>query len=564
MGSRAALAVFFGCVALAAHAQVQGGAAEVGRLSAKAVLVGRDLSLKPVPRQHFKAQRNGGGSPVFDLVSSFAGEIDVSLPPGQYQLVSDKPVEFEGASYSWRIPFEIQAGKRTNLALSNDNAESSGIASSGPISDGDIYRRYSGSVFKVMSESGHGSGFLVDPRGLVLTNHHVIDQSEYLAVRVNEASKYSAVLLASDSVNDIAVLRVNPVAVQGLEVLDLVRDAGYPVAPGDRVLAIGSPLATDTILTTGIVSKVEAGAIYSDVNINHGNSGGPLLNARGQVLGITTFALPDSSGPGVSGIVRIHLASRVLAKARALLQEPPPSSDKLPVESSFSFPAAELREEALKTAVRPADYRLSAGKFNVTFVDPVVIAALQIVSERDAAATRKRRNRRKGSVISDDVGSDFYEWRRYVGDYRPVVTIQATPELGMPPGSWLAASLGATSGLRLWFKADFGRMELVRDGQVVEPINPGRIRQVVDESVAGNRLSDIGYFGAYEYPPEAFQPGAKLTLRVWEQGGDRVTERNVSDELRQRIWSHFEPYFASIKQNETTVPSNGQARIHID
>jgi S1-C subfamily serine protease len=82
-----------------------------------------------------------------------------------------------------------------------------------------------------------------------------------------------------------------------------------PVAfVGERVLAVGSPLATEGILTTGIVSRVESDAIISDVNINPGNSGGPLLNFRGQVIGITTFGVQEPGrGPGISGIVRIHL-----------------------------------------------------------------------------------------------------------------------------------------------------------------------------------------------------------------------------------------------------------------
>src|SRR5690606_19177654 len=189
----------------------------------------------------------------------------------------------------------------------------------------------------------------------------------------------------------------------------------------------------------------------------------------------------------------------------------------------------------------PRDYHLEAGKFDVTFVDPVVIASLEVASEREDAAMRERRNRRKVGTTEESVGSDFYEWRRYAGDYRPVVTIQATPELGMPPGSWNAAGLGATSGIRYWFKADFGPMGLLRDGIVVPPLHPGRIRQVVDENMAGNRLADIAYFGSYEYPPEAFAPGGELVLRVWEQGKDRATERTIPPALVSRIWRWFSP-----------------------
>src|SRR5690606_3142136 len=123
-------------------------------------------------------------------------------------------------------------------------------------------------------------------------------------------------------------------------------------------------------------------------------------------------------------------AEPVLAQARASLTSPPPRDEMLAVPSLFTFPAAELREEALRTELRSRDYHLEAGKFDVTFIDPVVVASLEVASERAAAETRGRRNRRKTGAAGETVGSDFYEWRKYAGDYRPVVTIQATPELG--------------------------------------------------------------------------------------------------------------------------------------
>lgn len=537
---------------LACAAQETSRQAETGALAVNAILVGNDLSLKPVPRKRFRISSDEDGSTI-EMVTSFEGKFYVELHPGEYLLSNADPVELEGRSYSWSMTLTVHPGSVTSLELSNDNAvlgSATGDRASAPLTETELYNRYRGSVFKVLSESGHGSGFLVDSAGLIVTNHHVVGQSEYLAVNVDERSKYRAVLVAKDEVNDIAVLRVHPSAVQGRAALPLFGNGvrSDTLVTGERVIAIGSPLATETILTVGIVSKVEAGAIYSDVNINPGNSGGPSLNARGEVIGINTFGLSAGSGPGVSGIVRIHLATPVIEEARAtLVSEPAPSDEKLPMPSLFTFPAAELRAAALEMKFRPRDYHLEAGKFDVTFVDPVVIASLEVASEREAAAVRGRRNRRKVGTTEESVGSDFYEWRRYAGDYRPVVTIQATPELGMPPGSWIAAGLGATSGLRYWFKADFGRMELLRDGIVVPPLHPGRIRQVVDENIAGNRLADIAYFGSYEYPPEAFAPGGELVLRVWEQGKDRGTERTIPPALVARIWGHFEPYYAAIQ-----------------
>jgi hypothetical protein len=84
-------------------------------------------------------------------------------------------------------------------------------------------------------------------------------------------------------------------------------------------------------------------------------------------------------------------------------------------------------------------------------------------------------------------------------------------------------------------------MELLRDGKRVEPIHPGRIKLVVNVD-AGAVMKDVGYFGYYEYPPEAFQPGATLTLRVWEQGIPDPTALILTADIVHRIWTDFEPY----------------------
>jgi hypothetical protein len=164
-----------------------------------------------------------------------------------------------------------------------------------------------------------------------------------------------------------------------------------------------------------------------------------------------------------------------------------------------------------------------------------------------ATARSNRRNRQNSVVNSEEIGSEFYEWRRYAGDYRPVVTIQATPEIQLTVGSAFAAGFGATTGLDYRFKTDFGRMELIRDGAVVQPYHPGRVRQVVNQTAAGNSLTDIHTFGAYEYPPEAFRPGAQLILRIWEHEKERSIEKDIPERVVESVWNHFEPYFQAIE-----------------
>ncbi len=168
------------------------------------------------------------------------------------------------------------------------------------------------------SEFGHGTGFIIDKSGLVLTNQHVIGPSDYIAVQFDSTRKVPAVLLASNADKDIAVLWVNLAAFPEATVAPIAKgdDGEDPVVEGERVFTIGSPMSQRKIMTTGIASKIEEKAIISDVNINPGNSGGPLFNSIGEVVGITTFAQKSQVGPGISGIVRIEEAFSLLDRAK--------------------------------------------------------------------------------------------------------------------------------------------------------------------------------------------------------------------------------------------------------
>jgi S1-C subfamily serine protease len=165
-----------------------------------------------------------------------------------------------------------------------------------------------------------GSGFVIDRSGHILTNAHVVLNASKVQVAFGSettAKTYTAKVLGADRSTDVAVLQVEAPA-QALTPLPLGNSSDVQV--GDPVVAIGNPLGETRTATTGIVSAVNRdigslqgnvqirGAIQTDAAINHGNSGGPLLNGRGQVIGITSQILSDDPNNPQSGSIGIGFA----------------------------------------------------------------------------------------------------------------------------------------------------------------------------------------------------------------------------------------------------------------
>jgi len=148
-----------------------------------------------------------------------------------------------------------------------------------------------------------GSGFIVDAdRGYVLTNLHVIEDSESITVTLKDRRSFRALLVGSDPNADIAVLRISPIP-SGLKALEFGNSNQLEV--GDFVLAIGNPFGIGQTVTSGIVSALGRGGIegdglsdliQTDASINPGNSGGPLVNLGGEVVGINTALIGPAGG----------------------------------------------------------------------------------------------------------------------------------------------------------------------------------------------------------------------------------------------------------------------------
>jgi S1-C subfamily serine protease len=168
-----------------------------------------------------------------------------------------------------------------------------------------------------------GSGFLINPQGLILTNFHVVSGSSRIQVTLSDQTQYFGRALDTDRSDDLALIKIDPK--QKIEVLKLGDSDRLQV--GQKVLAIGDPFGLEGTLTVGVVSSIGRvidneneqrleGMIQTDAAINGGNSGGPLLDSSGSVIGINT-AILGQTNMGIGFALPINRAKVLLADFQA-------------------------------------------------------------------------------------------------------------------------------------------------------------------------------------------------------------------------------------------------------
>jgi S1-C subfamily serine protease len=175
--------------------------------------------------------------------------------------------------------------------------------------------------FNAFPTQGSGSGSIMNTKGHILTNHHVVADAQKLEVTLADGSKWPAKLVGSDPDNDLAVIKIDAPK-EKLKVISMGDSKNLRI--GQKVLAIGNPFGLQRTLTTGIISSLgrtirsEVGTLIEDViqtdaAINPGNSGGPLLNSDGEIIGINSAILSPSGGSvGIGFAIPVNAAKRVV------------------------------------------------------------------------------------------------------------------------------------------------------------------------------------------------------------------------------------------------------------
>jgi len=196
-----------------------------------------------------------------------------------------------------------------------------------------VYRQASPAVANILTKAteydffmdpvpveGAGSGFVIDTKGFILTNNHVIEGAQTIEVVLGDQTRYPATVVGADPRNDVALIKIVPKK-KPLVALPLGDSSAIQV--GQKVLAIGNPFGFQSTLTTGVISALGRTvqtsqttfideAIQTDAAINRGNSGGPLINSHGEVIGINSaIYTPSGTTAGIGFAIPINTAKRI-------------------------------------------------------------------------------------------------------------------------------------------------------------------------------------------------------------------------------------------------------------
>lgn len=281
--------------------------------------------------------------------------------------------------------------------------------------------------FNVVPRQGAGSGFIIDKRGYILTNHHVIEDARKLEVTLANDRKFSAKLIGSDPDSDIAVIKIEAPK-EDLVVLPMGSSGSLKV--GQKVIAIGNPFGLGQTLTTGVISstgrslRAASGVLVEDIiqtdaSINPGNSGGPLIDSSGQVIGINTAIFsPTGASVGIGFAVPIDIAKQVLRElidkgyysypwlgaSLTTLHADVAEALKLPVTSGAMIVEIVPRGPAAKAGLKGGTTRAQVGnKIVVVGGDIIVRVNGEVVEDADSLIRTIRRYRPGEKILLDVV-----------------------------------------------------------------------------------------------------------------------------------------------------------------
>jgi len=303
--------------------------------------------------------------------------------------------------------------------------------------------------FNVIPRQGAGSGSIIDARGYILTNNHVIEDARKLEVTLANGKKYNAKLVGSDPDTDVAVIKIDAPR-EDLVLIPMGSSENLKV--GQKVIAIGNPFGLGQTLTTGVISMVgrtlraSSGTpvedlIQTDASINPGNSGGPLIDSSGKMIGINTAIFsPTGASVGIGFAIPVDVAKRVINElidkgyysypylGASMLTLTPDLAEalKLPVRAGAMIVEVAPRSPAAKAGLREATARAQVGNYIIRVGGDIIVKIDGETISDANAVIRKIRKSRPG----DRIEVEIVHWAG--GRGKVAVTLAEQPRGGRP------------------------------------------------------------------------------------------------------------------------------------
>ena len=460
-------------------------------------------SLIPIPRVVLLVSDNPPSGEPRRIVTTADGSVDVRLRPGNYTVESDQPIAFEGKAYTWTQIVDVVSGRDAWLELTVLNAEAGPItASTKTVETGSLvlFNKLQEGVIELWSPSAHASGFLVDAKGLVVTNQRSVGNAESIEVQLAPATKVAGRVLSTDRLRDVAIVWINPQVVTSITPLPVTCTPAGPRSVGEDLFTIVTPLLTRKDMTWGK---------ESDLRIGPGSSGGPVFTREGSLVGLTTDGESDRGARASARIIPIHHSCDMIAAAeKKMIGLAPPSATKLPVEP----PATAATTAAALAPRKPTDAggpRISSDDFELAFLPPMRAA---------------ERRGLKGALL------DFGNWTDYVLAAPPLLFVRAMPKLEESLLMTMARGAAMTQGMTIppikRYKSSFLRMRAYCGDEEVSPIHPFTIEHPINDK-------DTVKEGFYVFDPDALGPQCASVkfLLYSEKQPERADTRSVDPAL---------------------------------
>jgi S1-C subfamily serine protease len=546
------LALLASLVALAAAAP------QTAVLRITVTVTGGDGSTRAVPRHVLFISDDPVTMAPQRFVTKGDGIAEAHLRPGKYIIESDTPFIFEGKAYEWSQRVTVAPAGESALALTSGNAAieaaKPGTADSPAIAEAAVEHAetalltdWQDSVVTIWTPRMEGRGFLVDARGLILTNQRLIGTAATVEVQFSTSRKVAGRVVASDPNKNVAIIWIDPQAAAPAKPMRLAYSDGdkTPVRARDKVYSIEGRTGEAKNLVSGTVEGLNTHTVTSDVPLDRGSTGAPLFTISGEVVAITTASDEATVVNELSPrAVRVDDARPAIAEAeKKMLGAAPPPPTLLPVDPQRPFPEDALKNAARGRGANSTTYLVSAADFDVHIITPPVVYAAM---HKDSDHQHFDYGREDATQAAERLLDDFGTWNEYVSEAPPVVLIRVSPKFGESFWTTVARGAAQTQGMSIPAikrpKANFGSLRLLCGDTEVSPIHPFRIEHRVDDAASIDE-------GLYVFDSSAISPqcGAVKIVLFSDKPSDKGETRTIDAKIVEQVWGDFAPYRTAAK-----------------